>query len=163
MPKLANIKHEQFCKTLVKENGHQAKSYKKIYPTVKDNTSRVNSSALMHREDIRTRVYEILDSSKETSVEGLLEKMAVLTKANKEIVCDKDLVEVRDNPTRMESIKTLLKIRGVMNNSDAVSITNATQLNFNVLDETKLSNIANNLVELNQKLETKKEKYDAPD
>ena len=76
-------------------------------------------------------------------------KLKRLVDAEKVIVVDKSTMKVQDNSTRMEAVKTLYKLHGVLKDSD-VKIDNR-QITFSG-DTEKLQQVADEIRKLNEQL-----------
>ena len=76
-------------------------------------------------------------------------KLKSLVDAEKVIVVDKSTMEVQDNPTRMEAVKTLYKLHGVLKDTE-VNVDNR-QITFSG-DANKLQMVADEIRKLNEQL-----------
>ncbi len=153
MPRLKNLKHEEFSKQLIKEKGNQTKAYQNTYKT-STITSRVNASKLLTNSNVAGRVQELLDKREATSLDGLLEGLARKTHATKPLVFKDQIQEVEDNSTQLDAIKTGLKMHGALDKGGGGNTYNTlnTQVNMGQLESKKLNNVVNQLETLSKSL-----------
>ena len=114
MKRLKNIKHENFAREYVTNNGNASQAYQTVYPASEKVSAIKSGSRLLTKDDVKTRVSELLQQKTGSRVSVLLEDLIDLKTANKEIIADKIKHEVRDNPTRTTAILTLLRLHGLL-------------------------------------------------
>ena len=117
MPALKNLKHEKFCRKIVAGES-QRQAYHKLYNSKDITNSECNSTRLVQRDDIRTRCLEILDKTAGLKLSDGLMSLKDLSQAQKDIVIDKVIHSVKDNPTRLEATKTILKLHGLLTSNE---------------------------------------------
>ena len=106
------MKHRKFAKNLVKTEGQQTKAYMMTYPkATKETAVRRASELLANKPEIKQEIARILDKAGATT-EKACKKLKKLMDAKKQVVVDKELHSVADNPTQLETAKTVLKLQG---------------------------------------------------
>ena len=103
---------------------------------------------------IIARITHVLDR-RGMHLERYLDKIDKLSEAKKSIVVDKEIASVEDNPTRIDAVKTVLKMHGALTEQEQNNTYN-TQLNIQMTaaDAEALTKVAEALSTLNKTLLT---------
>lgn len=136
MPKLKNPKHELLANNIVKENYNHTQAYLKTYPNSAYDSARSSVAGLLAKNNIKNRVEEIA-GKKGLTADYLIEKLYDETKATKPLIYDGKREEIEDHPTRMDAIKTGLKIYGIGEKSE---VDNSTSV-FNLIVTNKIEGV----------------------
>lgn len=150
---LKNLKHEHFAQAFM-SGTTQVEAYKSAYPQVAYDTAKVNGCKLLTtREDVRKRCMEILSNTEGLTLANNLEKLKNLTIAEKTVAVNGILESVGDNPTRLESVKTVLKLYGLLTTNSNTSNVDNRSVVFHITsgDIDKLGGITERLEKLAQR------------
>ena len=148
MKRLHNVRQEVFCQNVANKKLSATKSYQSAYPTASKATAEVNAYNLLKTGKIEKRISELLDEQG-LSITSLNTKLYDLTEADKEIIYKGRVRTLKDNPTRLEAIKTSYKLHKVLDN-DTPSQDNR-QVNV-TLNSVEAAHIIDKLQDLNAKL-----------
>jgi hypothetical protein len=160
MGRLKNLKHEHFAKNLIKYKGNQTRAYAKTYP---DSNSPASSASLLVRNgNVRQRVFEILQSNKATRLPELIKKLNGMTEAERAIVVGKQLASVADNPVRLDALKTIFKLYGMLGGEAIMSSQTNVQFNIDTVSDVRLTDVITNLSKLNDELLKRRDDYISP-
>lgn len=117
MPRLHNANHEKmaqaYAKEAIKSEGkvNNTKIYQKVYKGVTPLTARSEASVVLARPSVAQRINEII--ALKNRPEEISEDLANLRQANKEVFAPNgQIVEVRDNATRLGAVQTCLRVAG---------------------------------------------------
>lgn len=163
MPRLKNANHEKLARLYAKEaietGGKVVKTkiYRKVYKEANYNSARSIASTVLAKPDIQLRISEII--AQKNSPEDLSADLANLRQANKQVFDPEgNLVEIRDNQTRISAVQTAIKVIGGLNEPHTENKT----INFNLMTQgngsssngilDSLLNAVNKLSGLNDKL-----------
>ena len=154
MPKLKNLKHEAVAEKYAKailsdtETPVKGKIYAEVYGAVTEDSAYSAGARLFGKVDLKSRISEILASSG-IPLERLIKKYDQLSEANKDVVSDGKVFEVRDNSTQLECLKLGLKMYGAI--QEGATVNDNRSINFNITPESaeRLSAIVNEMKALN--------------
>ena len=123
----------------------------KAYPTCLESSADKNSYKLTGYKGVKDRITELLEHKTGSRLSVLLSDLIELKRANKTIIVDKVMQEVKDNPTRLEAVKTLFKLHGLL--SPAQSQVDARTVQFNITppDIKSLNTIIDKLERIEQR------------
>lgn len=144
MGKLKNKKREIFCREVLKSKGNISKAYKEVYNTKHPDAIRANSSHLFKAPEVQQRIDELLNQSG-LSVEELNSKLQLLTEAEKSIVVDGKIKEVKDCPTQLAALRTAYQLRKMLGNEGQQA---GQQVNIHIYSPEEVSNIGKVISEL---------------
>lgn len=131
MPKLSNNKHELFAKNLVKQKFNATQAYLETYPDCSYESSRALASKLLTNDNIQARAIEIAESSKMTSLEGVIKSLKDDLTARKAMIVNGKIHYVRDNGAILSAKNLLInKVYGV--GKDQGSYTDSRSIHLNV-------------------------------
>lgn len=165
MPRLKNPNHEKLAREYVRELNDKGKVvngplYSKVYRNASLKSATAQGSMLLRKPDIKQRIQEIIDIH--NSDHDLSLDLKELRQATKQVFDPEgNLIEIKDNTTRLGAVQTVLKTKQAFNDSpsqDNRSITfnignkDNAEISNRYLDS--LSNAVNRLIDLNSKLNT---------
>lgn len=131
---------------------NKTKTYQAVHPNAKYNTANQNADKFIVKYDIEKKAIEVLESHPKLNQTAILKSLEDDIDAERAIVVDKNIEYVRDNSNILEAKKTILKLYGLLGNSDGeskdntniqVNIDNITFNSFNKAID-KLKAISNN-------------------
>lgn len=154
MKKKLSMKHEAFAKSLIRNKGNITKAYQETYPDSNPNSAGVNGSILLkNHSEIKARVFQLF--SAQNKIDRYVQNFDELSEANKKIYhpAEKRFFDVPDNATRLESLKAIFKILGLIDSGISQAI-DARSVTFNVdaRSSEQLAVIAEDLKRLNDSL-----------
>lgn len=151
MTQYLTTKEEAFARAFIKY-GTVAAAYKAVVPHVKETRATAAGTAYARKPEVRELILSLLQASKRTMPATLVDKLGELTEATKEVVTrDGDIVQVKDNPVRLDAVKTALKIYGVPSDMD-VDINSQVMIEIKPADEERLLKIVNWMDRVNRDL-----------
>ena len=150
MSKLKKIKHEHFAREYIEKQGNAKQAYLEVYPNSAEISAASNSSRLIKRDNVRERIQELLENKSGSKIAVLVSDLIDLKRANKTVFIERIEKEIADNPTRLESIKVLLKLHGLLSsgNSELLQDNRSITFNLNVSDINRLQDIVKSLQQM---------------
>ncbi len=150
MGKLTSLDYKErvFVNEYLK-TGNQTDAALKAYDLTSRESAGSRGSQIMARPNVQNRIQKVLER-RGLSEDYSVRKLKSLTNARKKLIHGKGLVSVPDNPTRMEAVKTVLKLQGYL---DANNVVDNRQVTLNVSNEGgKMDEIIGRLQRLNEQL-----------
>jgi len=134
MPRLKNGNHEKLARVIAKElisnegQVNQTLAYQKVYQHASYNSARATAPVVLAIPCVKERIQDLVLAH--NPPEEISKDLANLRRADKEILnSDGEIIEVRDNPTRLGAVALCLKVSGIGNGE--LNINNNT-LNINI-------------------------------
>lgn len=143
---LPNPRHELLARKLAM-GAKKKEAYISVYNS-KESTAINRSSALINSPSIKERYRILLEQSPKTSTKAITQRIETLIDATKAIVVDKSIEYVPDNGIRLETIKHIHKIQGVIDDTPVVS----NSFSLNKIDIQQLDVICSRIDDMTQKL-----------
>lgn len=158
MPPLKNPNHEKLARAYAHESMTNSgkvvktKVYQKVYKESTYNSARASASQMLSRPIIQARIQEII--GKNNTPDQISENLADLRVATRQVFDPEgNLVEVKDNNTRLGAVQTCLKVMGAFQEQP---VQDNRQITFNIGQDTaffdRLSNTIEKLSGLNERL-----------
>lgn len=94
--------------------GDATASYQKVVPYAETSTAVVAGRKLLSKPEVRDYILQNLQSTPATAPVRIVEKWGEMMEATKSIPLGKELVDVPDNPTQLEALKSVTKMYGVL-------------------------------------------------
>jgi hypothetical protein len=133
---LRNMRHELFARKLIEYKGERIPAYQDIYPGASYDTAKANACELLTTTNIRQRCIEILNETTNGKLPSILKELSNQVLAEKGLATKRGIQYVRDNPSRLDAIKTTLKLYGTLGEESGGNTYN-TQINNITIDDAK--------------------------
>lgn len=125
MPRLQNANHEKLAKEYVKEaianNGNVVKTdvYQKVYKNATRDSARSTAGQILAKPDVKARIDELIAHRNPPEQIGM--DLEALRHATKTVFApDGSMVDIKDNPTRLGAVQTVIKVLGGYNDQPVV-------------------------------------------
>lgn len=143
------LRDRKLAKAIVEHDGNLGKAYMSIHPTANVLAHASNNCGNYLRkypEDMKRHIQAILNENDATKPEGIAAELANQVHSMKEIsVGQGETKLVADNTSRLEAIKTTLKLYGISMGTSSQEGTTVTQINIGNIDTVKLDAIISKL------------------
>lgn len=151
MPRLRNIKQENYCQNVIKKDGNLRQAYLEAYPNASIATANTKAYTLMDKPHIFTRVTELLEKNKRVELGSLIDRLADKLEATKQTQNkDGDILEQPDNAIQLNTIQYILD-RLYRLKSDGAGIINQDNRVLNItLDKESIAQLSTIVSEMKQ-------------
>ena len=154
MPKLKRPRQEKFVQEYLNPtdpyNGTQ--SYLKAYPKAQYNTATVEASRHLVNPNIQERIRELLEKNEPTKIENLIPSLNEDLSSVKVTAYRGKLIRSRDNANILRTKEMIFKLHGSFRDGGTIEDNRQVNIVLNQVEQEKLSNIVEQLSELNKAL-----------
>lgn len=149
-PRRLSLRQERFAQEYVKNNGNATLATEIVYAPANKKTAQTMGSETLSNPIVVNRITEILNASG-MDIEGLTSSLnKIKNEATRPIVIKDKVIDYPDTPTRLDAIKTGLKMHGVLEKTEGNTY-NA-QINITNLDTDSMSAMLNTMSTLTKRM-----------
>ena len=153
----SSIKDELLANKIIELKGNVSQAYSEVTGCTLE-SARANAYGYIANNGIRERALEILNQQTGGTLPAILKELAGQTQANKTLVTKRGTIQAPDNPSRLDAIKTCLKMYQVLTDAPQV---NQVSINITPADAEAMEAIADKLMTNRERMRAKYKDYDS--
>ena len=150
VPLTKELKNVKFTEEFIKNDGNLSKTWQALNPDKEykpDNASNIASRYLAaNKKEIGKIFKELMITGKNSNLQAIANELSNQVLATKEVIYNSagDIKEIKDNASRLDAIKTIAKIYGILSDKEAPEVHNF-QVNVGTMNVDKLDLIMSKL------------------
>ncbi len=154
MGKLKRPRQEKFVQEYLspENSSNGTQSYLEAYPKANYDTARSNACQLLAKTNIQERIRELLEKNEPTKIENLIPSLNEDLSSVKVTAYRGKLIKSRDNANILRTKEMIFKLHGSFRDGGTIEDNRQLNIVLNQVEQEKLSNIVEQLSELNKAL-----------